>query len=589
MSTNVDTNDRHKNLPSNKRGFSAENGPAPGKEQHDSNKRNDSRGRPVGDSKRGLDGAEELITPAVPERTDHVPGQPQTPSIAPRPNATDVTNQESNLSEEEEIARRRALRREILARHRLALSSPSSPIHSEVNSPASAVSSTPASPHLDDSIDLTSSKNVTNASLDESEDQIAAADFDPDADRIAEHEVRRAHQLNQAHQSSTSHAPLVPAVPDDEDDMFADIAEPVLVNGSGNPNDTDTSARKLDETMLDSWADTEGYYRIMIGELLDNRYAVQSILGKGVFSAVVKAVDQDAGEGVAIKVIRNNDLMRKAGLKEIGILETLMKADPDDRKHIVRLKRTFEHRGHLCLVFESLSLNLREVLKKFGRDVGINLKAVRAYAQQIFLALSLMRKCNIMHADLKPDNILVSESRTLLKLCDLGSASDVSENALTPYLASRFYRAPEVILGLPYDAAMDVWAIGCTLYEMYTGKILFPGRSNNQMLRLFMECRGKIPQKLLKKAAFTGTHFDDQLNFNSVELDKVTNEETLRVLSISKPTKDLKARLLVGSNPEERGMLVQFIDLLERCLDLDTMKRIVPSEALKHPFLARAK
>lgn len=90
------------------------------------------------------------------------------------------------------------------------------------------------------------------------------------------------------------------------------------------------------------------------------------------------------------------------------------------------------------------SINLREVLKKFGRDVGINLKAVRAYAHQMFLGLSLLRKCNILHADLKPDNVLVSESRNLLKICDLGSASDASENEITPYLVSRFYRAPEI-------------------------------------------------------------------------------------------------------------------------------------------------
>jgi serine/threonine-protein kinase PRP4 len=150
---------------------------------------------------------------------------------------------------------------------------------------------------------------------------------------------------------------------------------------------------------------------------------------------------------------------------------------------VVRLERTFEHRGHLCLVFESLrsllssvssdvvlmspsySMNLRDVVKRFGKDVGLNIRAVRAYAQQLFLALNLLRKCNIMHADIKPDNILVrlvstyynpvwhffsctyaqvNEQKTQLKLCDLGSASDASENEITPYLVSRFYRAPEI-------------------------------------------------------------------------------------------------------------------------------------------------
>jgi serine/threonine-protein kinase PRP4 len=90
------------------------------------------------------------------------------------------------------------------------------------------------------------------------------------------------------------------------------------------------------------------------------------------------------------------------------------------------------------------SMNLREVLKRYGKDVGINIKAVRVYAQQLFLSLSLLKKCNILHADIKPDNILVTESKNTLKLCDLGSASDVAENDITPYLVSRFYRAPEI-------------------------------------------------------------------------------------------------------------------------------------------------
>ena len=108
-------------------------------------------------------------------------------------------------------------------------------------------------------------------------------------------------------------------------------------------------------------------------------------------------------------------------------------------------------------------MNLRDVVKRFGTDVGLNIRAVRAYAHQLFLALSLLRKSNIIHADIKPDNILVcsniltrgimillikcsqvNEHKTVIKLCDLGSASDVSENDITPYLVSRFYRAPEI-------------------------------------------------------------------------------------------------------------------------------------------------
>ena len=89
-------------------------------------------------------------------------------------------------------------------------------------------------------------------------------------------------------------------------------------------------------------------------------------------------------------------------------------------------------------------MNLREVLKKYGKDVGLHVKAVRSYTQQLFLALKLLKRANILHGDIKPDNILVSESKLVLKLCDFGSACHAHENEVTPYLVSRFYRAPEI-------------------------------------------------------------------------------------------------------------------------------------------------
>lgn len=315
---------------------------------------------------------------------------------------------------------------------------------------------------------------------------------------------------------------------DDDDDMFAPETTANTRVAESTENAKASQVKKLDSSMLDVWDDPQGYYKVILNELLDDRYEVQARLGKGVFSEVVRAKDVRTGNLVAIKIIRNDEILRKAGVKEIEMLEKLLEQDPDDKRHCIRLERTFDHKHHLCMVFEHLSINLREVLKKFGRDVGLHLKAVRSYAQQMFIALSLLRKCNIVHADIKPDNMLVNENRTVLKICDLGSAADILECEVPAgLLVSRFYRAPEIMLGIPHDYGIDMWAIGCTLFELYTGKILFTGRDNNQMLRSIQECRGKISPKLLKKgwAEYVFDHFDPNLQmFRSVETDKITGK-----------------------------------------------------------------
>jgi len=484
----------------------------------------------------------------------------------------------------------------------------------------SAAGSPPALHVIDD----TELARAAEVSLDNA-DEASAADYDPSADMAEERarhdkrtrdmpasaydETKQAGQHVLLPESVADTKPQTLKKPvddmfadDDEDDMFATVAETKDALATGEPNKAVIipAAKELDQSLLDNWDDPEGYYRIILGELLEGRYHVQANLGKGMFSSVVRAQDNTNGELVAIKVIRNNETMLKAATKEMEILEKLADADPEDKKHMIRLKRSFTHKGHMCMVFEHMSDNLREILKKFGRDVGINLKAVRTYAQQMFLGLLLMRKCNILHADLKPDNILVNDARSSLKICDLGSAADASENDITPYLVSRFYRAPEIILGVPYDYAIDMWSIGCTLFEMYTGKILFTGRNNNQMLKSIMECRGKFSLKMLKKAEFGAVHFDDvSLNFRSLERDKVTGRDVTKMINFVKPTRDLKSRLMaattgngIGSKkviPEADLKEVNlFADLLDRCLNLNPERRLTPVEALKHPFIHRS-
>eukprot|EP00252_Welwitschia_mirabilis_P011909 TRINITY_DN2648_c0_g1_i1.p1 TRINITY_DN2648_c0_g1~~TRINITY_DN2648_c0_g1_i1.p1 ORF type:complete len:1047 (+),score=254.89 TRINITY_DN2648_c0_g1_i1:971-4111(+) len=365
------------------------------------------------------------------------------------------------------------------------------------------------------------------------------------------------------------------------DDIFGESPAGICKPGKSDGMRIDTSG------LNDNWDDGEGYYCFRIGEVLDARFEIIASHGKGVFSSVVRArnlkIAQAEPEEVAIKIIRNNPTMWKAGQEELIILKKLSGADPDDKRHCVKFISSFKYRNHLCLVFESLHMNLREVLKKFGRDVGLNLMAVRAYAKQLFIALKHLKNCGVLHCDIKLDNILVNESKRVLKLCDFGNAMFSGKNDLTPYLVSRYYRAPEIILGLPYDHALDIWSVGCCLFELYVGRILFPGLSNNDMLKYHMELKGPFPKKMLRKGEFTAQHFDHDFNFHVCEEDPVSKKMTKRPM-VNIKHKDLNT-LIPKSPGEDPKMLASFKDLLDKIFILEPDKRITVSQALSHPFI----
>ncbi|KAG9510811.1 Serine/threonine-protein kinase PRP4-like protein, partial [Fragariocoptes setiger] len=374
-------------------------------------------------------------------------------------------------------------------------------------------------------------------------------------------------------------------------DMFAEDSE-----DEESPTVEEQSVKRprlgtnYNPSLADNWDDAEGYYRVRIGEQLDNRYTVYGYTGQGVFSNVVRAHDKlKSDTDVAIKIIRNNEVMRKTGVREMQLLKKLNEADPDDKFHCLRLFRSFMHRNHLCLVFEPLSMNLREILRKYG-GIGISISAVTLYAQQLLTALKILRKCNILHADIKPDNILVNEAKTSLKLCDFGAASCASENDITPYLVSRFYRAPEIILGIRYDFAIDLWSVACTLFELYTGKVLFQGRSNNHMLKCFMDLKGKFSHKMIRKGQFSREHFDDHNNFmfRQPVKDNGKETETVTLMPYVNATRDLNSELIDKSTKlteTHQRKVNQLKVLLDKLLTLDPLKRPDVNQALTHPFI----
>ena len=132
--------------------------------------------------------------------------------------------------------------------------------------------------------------------------------------------------------------------------------------------------------------------------------------------------------------------------------------------------------------------------------------------------------------------------------------------------------------------SIDMWSTGCTLFELATGKILFPGRTNNHMLKVIMETLGKFPRKLIRQGEFRNVHFDSDLNLKSQEIDKISKKPVSKTIIFTKPVETLETKLGI-TDVSQREDYYKFLDLLQKSLELLPERRLTVREALQHPFL----
>lgn len=141
------------------------------------------------------------------------------------------------------------------------------------------------------------------------------------------------------------------------------------------------------------------------------------------------------------------------------------------------------------MTFDLMSMNLYELIKSNGY-YGLPLDLIRRMSLQILNALYFIHRNLIIHADLKPENILLKEAnKSGIRVIDFGSSCYEKETIYT-YIQSRYYRAPEVILGMPYDHKIDIWSFGCIAAELYLGYPIFPGEEEHEQICLLVEVLG---------------------------------------------------------------------------------------------------
>ncbi|XP_064595678.1 dual specificity tyrosine-phosphorylation-regulated kinase 1A-like isoform X7 [Liolophura sinensis] len=343
----------------------------------------------------------------------------------------------------------------------------------------------------------------------------------------------------------------------------------------------------------DGYDDANHDYIVNTGEKWMDRYEIDSLIGKGSFGQVVKAFDRMDQEQVAIKIIKNKKPFLNQAHIEVRLLELMNKHDAENKYYIVKLKRHFMFRNHLCLVFELLSYNLYDLLRNTNFR-GVSLNLTRKFAQQLCTALLFLAtpELNIIHCDLKPENILLcNPKRSAIKIVDFGSSCRLGQR-IYQYIQSRFYRSPEVLLGIPYDLAIDMWSLGCILVEMHTGEPLFAGSNEFDQMMKVVEVLGMPPKHILDQATKARRYFD-QLPDGTYVCKKPKDGKKYKSPGSRKLHDVIGAENggPGGRRAGETGHTVadylKFKDLILRMLDFDPKTRITPYYALQHNFFKK--
>uniref|UniRef100_A0A8D3BLL0 non-specific serine/threonine protein kinase n=1 Tax=Scophthalmus maximus TaxID=52904 RepID=A0A8D3BLL0_SCOMX len=386
--------------------------------------------------------------------------------------------------------------------------------------------------------------------------------------------------------------------------ILEELSAPVVSNRTGGGGGTTTaqSIAHSTSTTKSSNSHSEGDYQLVQHEILcsmSNSYEVLEFLGRGTFGQVAKCWKRGTNEIVAIKILKNHPSYARQGQIEVSILSRLSTENADEF-NFVRSYECFQHKNHTCLVFEMLEQNLYDFLKH-SKFSPLLLKCIRPILQQVATALMKLKSLGLIHADLKPENIMLVDPLRQpyrVKVIDFGSASHVSKAVCSTYLQSRYYRAPEIILGLPFCEAIDMWSLGCVIAELFLGWPLYPGASEYDQIRYISQTQGLPAEYLLSAGTKTCRFFNRGPDSSyplwrlktpaehEAEMGIKSKEARKYIFNCLDDMMQVNMTNLEGTDIlAEKADRREFIDLLKKMLTLDADKRVTPMKTLNHPFV----
>lgn len=332
--------------------------------------------------------------------------------------------------------------------------------------------------------------------------------------------------------------------------------------------------------MCSNGPEDEAELVIKVGSILAGRYRVIEKLGEGAFSRVFECVDQKCGKRVAVKVMRNDKGCFDTGLGEIRVLSLLQsQRGSDGNTPYGELLHFFYHREHLMLVLELLdsSLHRLNALTNNRASEYFEPRRVAFIAFQLLNALQVLHMANIVHCDLKPDNVcFVSISQCTVKLIDFGSCF-CKHDARHSYVQSRWYRAPEVMLGMDHDEKIDVWSLGCVVAELLIGVPLFRGATVAQVLAAQQAVIGPYPRSLINRLEEHAVKPYLRADYLPYDIDPPgLPSGAYAIHPIPQALSDLMPTV------DE-----QTLDFISSLLKHDPVERSTVEDALRHPFITK--